>query len=105
MNNWGNFLLVLSLIPAIGFPILYGLTAKFWRSALGWALMYSSLTMLILYGLGGLNLWLGEDYPGKAILRPVMLFMAFTFMWVQSISYLVTWLRKRRARKEQERQE
>lgn len=62
-------LILLYVIPAVGAPIDYARTARWWRSALGWHLMSymavaAGFALLGLYRVVG-----GQDAPGIDVLR------------------------------------
>ena len=73
-------------IPAIGFPLVYGLTAKWWKSLIGRALETKATAMMFLVTLTNLFNLLGPNYYGRDTLKVVGASLLFVGMWSQFIA-------------------
>lgn len=63
-------LLVLAAAPAVTiYPIWYGLTLPWWKTAIGRALMVSSTALAELVDISLLYQWLGDDYYFRDVVR------------------------------------
>jgi hypothetical protein len=90
--QWDQILLGLAWLtapPTTAFVLVYGLTTRWYRNGfLGYALMFSSLGLAMLMDAALLYRMLGEYQ-----LRPVVLFVIFTFIcigaWLKFIALLV----------------
>lgn len=60
--------------PATGFVLLYAFTVRWWTFWIGRALFISTTGMTALIDLSLLFNWLGNDYPGRDIVRNTVFF-------------------------------
>lgn len=88
--------IVLAAIPAVAFPIIYALTAKWGRSLMGRSLMLLSTSIGVIMTLVAATTFLGPDYPGRQYVRIAVYFLLVIMLWFQLISYIVTVRRLRR---------
>lgn len=93
--------IMLAALPALLFPIIYALTARWYISPLGRSLMMSGATKLLIISLVVLSVLMDAEYPGREYVRPVIWGLIATMLWTQLISYIVTVRRVRRQRQEE----
>lgn len=68
-------------VPIVLFPLVYGLSARWWRTAEGRHEMTMGLALLGLVALGLLRRWLG-DYPGHGgVVVAVYVAIAVAVWW------------------------
>jgi hypothetical protein len=90
--QWDHLLLSLAWLtapPTTGFVLVYGLTTRWYRNGfLGYALMFSSVGLAAL-----MDASLAYRLLGEYQLRPIVLFIIFTFIcvgaWLKFIALLV----------------
>lgn len=80
-------LTILAAIPAVGFIVLYS-RMPWWRSMVGRGVMIlvSALTSLI--GMGVLRVFLGETYPGRALILTAVYSFIVVGLWVVFIALI-----------------
>jgi hypothetical protein len=94
--NLANILILTAWVAAVAFPVLYFFTASWSKSLLGKSLMFTGTTIALLLSLGVMNIIFGEEYPGKSILRPIIIGAVFIMVWFTLISYYKAWRAKRK---------
>lgn len=82
-----KWLVTAALPAAVLYPLVYGLSVRWWESAIGRALMLKACGLLILLLFSVFFYWLGPDYPFRdqfrivgASLLCVGLYLAFFAM-------------------------
>lgn len=72
-----KWLVTLTIPVAVLYPLVYGLRAPWWRSAIGRALMIKALGLLMLLLFSAFFYWLGPDYPLRDQFRIVGMCLLF----------------------------
>ena len=85
-----NLLLILAIIPAIGFPIVYALTARWYGTQLGRSLMWMGVSIAAILSLALATSFLGPDFPGRQVVRLIVFSLVASSMWPLFITYIVT---------------
>jgi hypothetical protein len=85
-----NFILIsLAVIPALAFPVVYALTATFWKSILGRGFFIYATMFGVAMGLSLINRLLG-DYPGRLAVS-ISVYALFTLgLWFNLLAYIIT---------------
>jgi hypothetical protein len=82
--------------PATLFPIIYGLTAPWWKTLLGRALMTKATGMALLIDISLIYNFLGDDYYLRDAVRITVFALIFLGTWMQLGALAVERLRARR---------
>lgn len=88
IDEYFKWALLASWIPAIGFPLLYGLTSSWYRSFIGRALLTKSSAMLVLISLSNLFYLLGPEYTGRDTMKFVGSTLLVIGIWFQFLALL-----------------
>lgn len=78
-----NFVVASAFLPAVGFPFVYhGMTHGGWRRTLvGRQTMEIGVVTMLLMFLATAKAVLGEDWPGRDVLRPVIYLITSLALW------------------------
>jgi hypothetical protein len=84
-----EFLILLSVIPAILGPLLYGFSGPWWESLTGIGLMigWSGLGLLVVWA-AAFVLW-GDDFPYRDAIRLVVFALISAGLWVKLIALVI----------------
>ena len=85
----GDILVFIAVPSATLFPILYGLTAPFYRSMTGWAIVTAKVGLAMLVDASAAFRLFGPYYPYRA----QVLLVAFGVIVVGSWLYLIAYVR------------
>lgn len=88
-DNWAYALVLLAVVPANLFPLLYGTSVTWWRSFTGRALMTSAIGMALLIDISVLYRFLGEDYPFRDTIRLTVYALVVAGSWMKLGAFLV----------------
>lgn len=88
-DNWAYFLVLLAVLPANLFPLLYGTSVTWWRSFTGRALMTSAVGMALLINITALYRVLGEDYVGRDVVRLTVYALVVAGTWMKLGAFLM----------------
>ena len=90
-------LLVVAAAPAAtAFPLWYGLTAPWWRSLIGRALMTKAVGLALLIDISILYKFLGDDYALRDVVRLTVYALITVGVWMQFSALLLEQHRARR---------
>jgi hypothetical protein len=90
-------LLVLSAAPAATlFPLIYGLTVRWWTFWIGRALMVSSTGLGLLIDISLIYNWLGDDYALRDVVRLTVYAFITLGAWLKLVAILLEKFRSHR---------
>lgn len=81
------FLIMCAAIPATAFPAFYAFR-PWWRSLVGWALMFQSVGMMLLVDISLAYQVFGNEYPGRDVVRLGVYVLLVTGLWVLFVALL-----------------
>lgn len=76
-------------LPINLFTVLYAFTTPWWREWIGRALFVSSLGLMLLVDIALAYNWLGDDYPGRDIVRLAVYSIICVGAWFKLIALFV----------------
>src|SRR5688572_16925216 len=91
-------IVVLIAFPINAFTLLYAFTTPWWLEWIGRALFVSSLGLMLLVDISLLYNWLGDDYPGRDMVRLTVYSIVCLGAWFKLTAYFAEKRRARRAR-------
>lgn len=91
-------LVLLAFVPAVAFPLIYGLMFPWWRNPVGWSMLNLSAVIALSLSLSVWRVFVGSPAPGP--LRLVIYGLIVLALWAQLIVLLLSpwWNRQRLSR-------
>ena len=87
----GTNIYIVGLVVGLTFTIIYGVSAPWWRTAIGRMFMAVSSGIVVAGVVVLLSIFLGVDYPG----RPVVRIVGYAVFAVSMLTLLFTYLHER----------
>lgn len=92
-----KWLVTLTIPVAVLYPLVYGLRAPWWKSAIGRALMIKALGLLMLLLFSVFFYWFGPGYTGRDTFRIVGMSLLFVGLHLAFIAMVRELRRGRRS--------
>lgn len=84
VDNYFHIGMQLAWLPSLIFPLVYGLTAQWWKSIIGRALLINSVGVCLLITFTNLFQILGPDYMTRDTLRVAGITVLVLGLWFQA---------------------
>lgn len=100
IDEYFKWALLIAWPASLGFVVLYGVTAPWYKTFIGRALEGKSTSIFVLLTLSDLYALLGQNYVGRDTLKFIGATMLVVFIWLQFVALIKIKLEQLRDRRD-----